>query len=128
MGEPQGQNELEIAVALKPARDALVSASAYTFTVIQVTAKVDDPTTRKQKVNADEVPLWTVDCLRVGDDGAAVVSVTVPAVTQPSVLGPATFDGLRVGLWLQRGREGGGLYWTADKVRPAGTPERPKGV
>lgn len=114
-------------MALKPARDAVVQAGAYTFTVIQVTPKVEDPATGKQKLNADQVPLWTVDCLRVGQDGASVVSVTVPASTQPSVLGAAVFEGLRVGMWLQRGREGGGMYWTADAVRPAG-PERPKGV
>ena len=113
-------------MALKPARDAVVSTDAYTFTVIQVTPKVADPASGQQKTTAEGLPLWTVDCLRTGADGAAVLSVTVAAPSQPSVLGAATFDGLRVGLWLQRGREGGGLYWTADSVRPAGGPERPK--
>jgi hypothetical protein len=113
-------------MALKPARDAAVNTDAYTFTVIQVTAKMGDPASGQQKMTGEGVPLWTVDCLRTGADGAAVLSVTVAAQTQPSVLGTATFDGLRVGLWLQRGREGGGLYWTADSVRPAAGPERPK--
>lgn len=113
-------------MALKPARDAMVSTDAYAFTVIQVTPKVGDPASGQQKANAEGVPLWTVDCLRTGVDGAAVVSVTVASATQPTVLGPAAFEGLRVGLWLQRGREGGGLYWTADAVRAAGGPERPR--
>ncbi|MCB9430235.1 MAG: hypothetical protein H6524_15670 [Actinobacteria bacterium] len=114
-------------MALKPARDAAVSTDAYEFTVIQVTPKVTDPATGKQKTTSEGMPLWTVDCLRTGLDGAAVVSVTVPSPTKPTVVGPATFEGLRVALWLQRGREGGGLYWTADAVRGvAGGPERPR--
>lgn len=128
LGRHRGTIERNTEMALKPARDAVVDAGAYTFTVIQATPKVEDPATGKQKVNAEQVPLWTIDCLRVGNDGAGVVSVTVAAVTRPTVMGAATFDGLRVGLWLQRGREGGGLYWVADAVRPAGGPERPKSV
>lgn len=69
-------------MALKPARDAAVSTDAYEFTVIQVTPKVTDPATGKQKTTSEGMPLWTVDCLRTGLDGAAVVSVTVPSPTK----------------------------------------------
>ena len=117
---------MEARMALKPARDALVNTEEYTFTVIQVNPKVADPATGQQKLSAEGTPLWTVDCLRTGSDGAAIVSVTVPSTQQPNVLGPASFTGLRVALWLQRGREGGGLYWVADSVRLATGPERPK--
>lgn len=115
-------------MALKPARDALVNGDVYAFTAIQVTAKVADPTSRQQKTNSEGVPLWTVDCLRTGKDDPAVISVTVPAKAEPNVIGPVIFEGLQVGLWLQRGREGGGLYWTAQGVNAVGRPGRPTSV
>lgn len=113
-------------MALKPATTVVPAADAYTFTVVQVEAKMDGfGEEAAQKKSPEGVPLWTVDALRQhAADGADLVSVTVPAAQKPGVLGPARFDCLRAGLWLGEKARQGGIFWQADAVHPAQQPRR----
>lgn len=111
-------------MALKPASDHRLDAQ-YAFTVVQVTPKRDGlGDSAPQKTTAEGTPVWTVDALRSADGGTDIISVTVPAATQPQVAGPASFKGLRLGLWLGERSKQGGLFWAADSVQPAQQPRR----
>lgn len=107
-------------MALKPATDIQLDAE-YQYIAVQVTAKGDGfGADAPQKTNPEGVPMWTVDALRTGPDGSAVLSVTIPAQAAPEVAGPVVFRGLRAGLWLGERARQGGIYWQADAVVTAG--------
>lgn len=110
-------------MALKPAT-TVIPADTYTYTVVQVEAKTEFGKDGLQKQSPEGVPLWTVDALRHGPDGAALVSVTVPASTQPNFSGSATFENLRSGMWFGDRPKQGGLFWQADSVAPANQSRR----
>ncbi|WP_402373999.1 hypothetical protein [Isoptericola rhizosphaerae] len=114
-------------MALKAATTVVPADGVYTYTAVQVEAKLDGlGPAAQQKQSKEGVPQWTIDVLRVGGDAATdLMSVTVPSPARPEVLGPVTFKGLRAGLWLGEKPRQGGIYWQADAVVPAkGTPPR----
>ena len=103
-------------MALKPATDIQLDTE-YSYIAVQVTAKLDGlGADSPQKVSPEGVPVWTVDALRTGPDGSAVLSVSVPSQSAPEVAGPVRFQGLRAGLWLGERAKQGGIYWQADAV------------
>lgn len=113
-------------MALKPAT-TVIPADAYGYTVVQVEEKKDGlGASATQKVTPEGVPVWTVDALRAGPEGADLLSVSVPSPAKPEVMGPARFTGLRAGLWLGEKSRQGGLYWQADAVQPANAQPQPK--
>lgn len=112
-------------MALKPATDHMLDA-AYTYTAVQITPKRDGlGAEAPQKTTPEGVPVWTVDALRTAPNGDAdLISVSVPAQSQPQVTGPASFRGLRLGLWLGERARQGGIYWQAEQVTAAQQPRR----
>lgn len=106
-------------MALKPAT-TVIPADVYGYTVVQVEEKRDGiGAAATQKVTPEGIPVWTVDALRTGPEGADLLSVSVPAPAKPEAMGQARFTGLRAGLWLGEKSRQGGIYWQADAVAPA---------
>ena len=108
-------------MALKPATDFIPDAQ-YAYVAIQTAPKADGiGAEAPQKTNAEGVPQWTVDLIRQDPDGqSALISVTIPGRTAPTVTGPATLKGLRLGQWTSSTRAGqGGLFWQAESIAPA---------
>lgn len=113
-------------MALKPATDFQPDL-AYSYIAVQTQPKRDGiGADAEQKRSPEGVPLWTVDAIRSDPSGqTALIAVTIPAATAPEVMGPASFRGLRLGLWLSRDRAGqGGFFWQAEGIAPATGPRK----
>lgn len=106
-------------MALKAAASVIPAEGSYQYTVVQVGPKMAGLGDGAEQKTREGVPLWTVEALRTGPEGADLVSVTVAAPKPPEVTGPASFQGLRAGLWLGDKPRQGGIFWQADGVSAA---------
>jgi hypothetical protein len=107
-------------MSIRPATLVSVDTTQCGFTAIQVTPKMDREGNQKQDT-VTNLPVWSVDVLRATAEGADVLAVSIAAATKPAVTGPVRFDGLEAGVWTASDRPGGGMWFRAAAVHPAGT-------
>ena len=98
-------------------RSIPIDTTGMTFTVIAVVEATDAD--GRQRMNADRVPLWTVQALVQHDGRPEVIEVRIPSAAQPRppVMGGASFVGLRATPWSIEGRSG--VSFSAQAVNAA---------